>query len=48
MVRVVATSGLRENERLALQAGALEFVPKPFTMPKLMVALQHVLGATHN
>jgi two-component system, cell cycle sensor histidine kinase and response regulator CckA len=44
-VKVVATSGLGENETLAKQAGALAFVPKPFTIDNLLVALQQALGA---
>jgi two-component system, cell cycle sensor histidine kinase and response regulator CckA len=44
-VKVVATSGLGENESLAKQAGALAFVPKPFTIDNLLVALQQALGA---
>jgi two-component system cell cycle sensor histidine kinase/response regulator CckA len=43
-VKVVATSGLNENESLAKQAGALAFVPKPFTIDNLLVALQQALG----
>jgi len=44
-VKVVATSGLGENESLAKQAGALAFVPKPFTIDNLLVALQQAIGA---
>ena len=47
-VKVVATSGLGENESLAKQAGALAFVPKPFTIDNLLHALQHALGARGN
>ena len=43
-VKVVATSGLGENEILAKQAGALAFVPKPFTIGNLLLALQQALG----
>jgi len=47
-VRVVATSGLGENEMLAKQAGALAFVPKPFTIDNLLYALQAALVARGN
>jgi CheY-like chemotaxis protein len=43
-VRVVATSGLGENEMLAKQAGAQAFIPKPFTIHSLLLALQQVMG----
>ena len=44
-VKVVATSGLGENESLAKQAGALAFIPKPFTIDNLLHALQRALAA---
>jgi two-component system cell cycle sensor histidine kinase/response regulator CckA len=45
-VRVVATSGLGENELLAKQAGAQAFIPKPFTIHSLLMALQQVMGVS--
>jgi signal transduction histidine kinase len=47
-VKVVATSGLGENESLAKQAGAFAFVPKPFTIDNLLYALQAAMGARGN
>jgi CheY-like chemotaxis protein len=47
-VRVVATSGLGENEVLAKQAGALAFVPKPFTIHNLLHALHQAIGVRPN
>jgi two-component system cell cycle sensor histidine kinase/response regulator CckA len=46
-VKVVATSGLGENEMLAKEAGAAAFIPKPFTIDHLLAALQRTLGASH-
>jgi two-component system cell cycle sensor histidine kinase/response regulator CckA len=42
-VRIVATSGLKENETVARLSGALGFVAKPYTIPRLVVTVRRVL-----
>jgi PAS domain S-box-containing protein len=44
-VRIVATSGLKENETVARLSGALGFVPKPYTIPRLVMAVREGLDA---
>lgn len=38
-VKIVAISGLSSNRQQVLNAGANEFLPKPYTLSELLLAL---------
>jgi two-component system, cell cycle sensor histidine kinase and response regulator CckA len=44
-VQIVAMSGLPSNRDLALNAGAIRFLPKPYTLEKLLESLSAVDSA---
>ena len=48
LVKIVATSGLMSNQKLALDAGATAFLPKPYPIMKLLQILVEIISPNEN
>ncbi len=43
IVKIIASSGLRENQPLAESVGIFKFLPKPYTVKQLLQMLQSLI-----